>query len=461
MPIHTQKQLKSLFEQSGKSPDTVYLLIGDRFLCRQTSGQLENILIAGGGTVHTIDGDEEDTTTTISKLCSYSLLPGRQIYRVTDTRLFYSKKVARGLWEKLLKAKAANNSKAATRNLLAMMTAGGLSPDVADNSPAGLSSGEWKKCFDFPHPGENLSWINELLRRAEQTTKPNRKKSKSGDDPAALFEETMIAGIPRNNLVILLAEDVDKRKKLFKYLKKNHTVIDLSVEQGASKKAKTAQNQVICDLIRTTLADMGKTLDNRVMEELTNRVGFHPVAAVMETEKLCLSVGDKTRISMEDMDKIIGHTRQNAIFELTGAVGSRNLAQALVLSKRLTDNAIHPLAIIATLRNFARNLLLCRSLLEQPAYGWFENISANVFQNKCLPQIKDQQRWEQEFKGHPYAVYMQFKTAGSFPLKQLSGWLEQILQAEQRLKGAKGAVAEPVIILDHLLISMLVPAEKQ
>jgi DNA polymerase-3 subunit delta len=468
MPIYTEKQLKAYMESNSKAPDTVYLIIGDRFLCKQASGQLERTLVGDNGTIHTIDGDREDPATTISRLCSYSLLPGRQIYRVTDTKLFYSKKVAKGLWEKLLKAKAENNSEATIRNLLALMTAGGLSPDIPDNSPAELSGGEWKKCFDFPHPGENLSWINELLSKAEQEIKSDggknkkreRKEKKTASEPAALFEETIKNGIPKNNFVILLAEDVDKRKKLFKYLKKNHTLIDLSVEKGASKKAKTAQNQVIGDLIRTTVADMGKQLENRVMEELINRVGFHPVAAVIETEKLCLSVGEQPRITMEDMEKIIGHTRQDAIFELSSGVGNRNLEQALVISRRLTDNAVHPLAIIATLRNFARSLLLCRSLLEQPKYGWFNNISANVFQNRCLPKIKEQQRWEQEFKGHPYAVYMQFKTADSFSLTQLSSWMEQILQAEQRLKGVKGAVAGPVTILHHLLISMLVPTGK-
>ncbi len=460
MPVYTGKQIKTLLKQSDENPDTVYLLIGDRFLCKQASEQLEKILLASGGTVHTIDGEEEDPPTTISKLCSYSLLPGRQVYRVTDTRLFYSKKVAKGLWDKLLKAKTANNKKTAIGNLLAMMVAGGLSPGVSDNNPAMLSTGEWKECFDFPHPGGDLSWINELLSEAEQTEKPNRKKNSSLSDPAALLEEAMINGIPKNNLLILLAEDVDKRKKLFKYLKKNHTVIDLNVEQGAGKKAKTARNEVIGDLIRATIADMEKVLDNGVMEQLLDRVGFHPVAAVMETEKLCLSVGEQSCITMADMDRIIGRTRQNAIFELTGAIGSRNLGQALILSERLTGNAIHPLAIVATLRNFARTLILCRSLLEQPEYGWFGNISANVFQSQCLPKIKEQQRWQQEFKGHPYAVYMQFKTADSFSLEQLSGWMELILLTEQRLKGAKGAVAEPLTILHHLMVSMLVPSEK-
>lgn len=460
MPLSTKKQLEDLLKKSNKISDTVYLFIGDRFLCRQASEQLEKILVTNGGTVHTIDGEEEDAATTISKLSSYSLLPGRQIYRIMDTRLFHSKTVIKGVWGKLLRAKSANNNKAAIRHLLAMMAAGELSEDNPDDNPAGLSAGEWKKRFDFPHPKGNLSWISELLSQTKQTLKSNKKKSQLTREPAELFEKTIKNGIPKDNLVILLAEDVDKRKKLFKYLKKNHTIIDLSVERGAGKRAKTDQSQVICDLIRTTVTGMGKNLANGVMEELADRVGFHPVAAVMETEKLCLSVGEQTRITIEDMSKIVGRTSRNAIFELSEAVGSRNLEQALFLSKMLTDNAIHPLAIMATLRNFARSLLLCRSLLEQPEYGWFKNISVNNFQNKCLVKIKEQQRWQQEFKGHPYAVYMKFKTADSFSLEQLSGWMEQILKSEQRLKGAKGAVAAPITILHHLLISMLVPGGK-
>jgi len=454
MPVYTRDKLETLYKEAGKNPHNLYLLIGDRFLCRQTAGRLEKSLLADGGTVHSIDGEEEDPAGTISKLRSFSLLPGRQIYRITDTRLFHSKKIAGSLWKRVLKARTEHKTEAAARNLLAMLGAGGLDPSNSDSDPARISPAEWKKCFDFAHPGGDLSWTTALLAGAPPAT--GKGAGGTNSDPAATLQEVLEAGIPKNNLLVLLAEEVDKRKRLYKYIKEHQVVIDLSVEQGASSRAKKAQKSVLSELVAKTLNEMGKTMAAGVMDQLFDRVGFHPIAVVMETEKLCLSVCDRPQITQQDLDDIVGRTRQEALFELTGALGNRQLGQALVISKRLLDNGIHPLAVVATLRNYVRTLLLFKSLQEQAEYGYNMGMQPNVFQQQCLPRLKEQQRWKQELSGHPYAVFMQFKTASSFPLALLTSWLQQILKTEFRLKGSS---LEPLTILQHLLITMLGPTD--
>ena len=455
MPVYTRDKLTALFKEAATEQHSVYLLIGDRFLCRETAGRLEKALLSSGGTVHSIDGEEEEATKTISRLRSYSLLPGRQIYRVSDTRLFHSKKIAGSLWKRVLKARADNKIEAAGRNLLAMMAAGGLNPDNPDSDPAKLSNFEWKKCFDFAHPGGDLSWTTALLNETEPSAR--QAIGTGNSDPATLLEEALETGIPPGNILLLLAEEVDKRKRLYKYLKKNQVIIDLSVEQGASSRAQKAQKSVLQELVAASLRDMGKRMAGGVMEQLFDRVGFHPVAVVMETEKLCLSIGDRDQITREDLDAIVGRTRQEALFELTSAIGKRQLGQAMVISTRLVDNSIHPLAIVATLRNYVRTLLLFKSLLEQPEYGYSSGMQANTFQQQCLPRLKEQERWKKELSGHPYAVFMQFKTASSFPLPVLTSWMEQIQGTELRLKGSP---LEPLTVLHHLLITMLPPADK-
>jgi len=454
MPVYTRDKLPALLKEIAKKQHSVYLLIGDRFLCREAAGQLEKALLPEGGTIHAIDGEEEETTKTIARLRSYSLLPGRQVYRVSDTRLFHSKKIAHSLWKRVLKARADNKIESAARYLLAMMTAGGLSLDNPDSNPAGLSSLEWKKCFDFTRPGGDLSWMTTLLNTTDLSARQTKKTE--NHDPATLLEEALNTGIPRENILLLLAEEVDKRKRLYKYLKKNQVIIDLGVEQGASSRAQKAQKSVLQDLVAASLKGMNKRMAGGVMEQLFDRVGFHPVAVVMETEKLCLSIGNREQITREDLDAIVGRTRQEALFELTGAIGKRQLGQAMVISTRLVDNSIHPLAIVATLRNYVRTLLLFKSLQEQVEYGYSRGMQANTFQQQCLPRLKEQERWKKELSGHPYAVFMQFKTASSLSLPMLLNWMEQILKAELRLKGSP---LEALTVLHHLLIIMLSPTE--
>jgi len=446
MPVFNKQTLPDLLKECRSAPANVYLFVGDRFLCRKAAEKVSVALLADGGTEHVLDGEEEDTASLAARLRSLSLLPGRQIYRVTDTRIFHSKKVAKGLWNKVSAAREAGDEQELKKRLATFLGAAGLDPGKEGDNPAEFGQNEWKKTFDFPHPGGDLSWITSLL--------PEMKGGGTvpGTDQTDLLLETLQNGIPASNILFLLAEEVDKRKKFYKYLKKEQVIVDLGVEQGASARAQKAQKSVLAGLINQTLAEMGKTMAPGVMDQLLDRVGFYPVAVVMETEKLCLAIGERSRIELADLEALVGRTRQDALFELTGALGKKQLGEALVLCNRLLDNGIHPLAIIATLRNFTRNLLLFRALQDQPRYGYSATMPPQVFQQQCLPLLKENDRWSKEIKGHPYALYMQFRTAASFPLARLRQWPNQILAAEMRLKGSP---ITPETILHHLLHSML------
>ena len=176
---------------------------------------------------------------------------------------------------------------------------------------------------------------------------------------------------------MLLAEEVDKRKKLYKFFKKKYTVIDVSVDTGSSFQAKKLQQSVLQEQVNQSLKKMGKTMAPKVAEQLFERVGFHPVAVVMETEKLALYVGDAKQITLDDLNTVVGRTRQEALFELTHAIGQKNLETALLIASRLQENGIHGLAILATLRNYTRTLLLFRALQDQKEYGVQANMPPN------------------------------------------------------------------------------------
>lgn len=446
MPSYTREQLPELLAQAAKAPSQVYLVFGERYLCRNATEQLEHTLLqTAGGTVHTIDGDREDSTTTLAKLRGYSLLPGRQIYRVTDTRLFHSKQVAKNIWERAVKAQNSGKTEQAARALLAFLASGGLQASP-DNDLQAMAEGEWQQCFGFAKPAGDLSWTKPLLAMEQ-----GRSGTTSATDPAEALADVLQTGLPAANILILLAEDVDKRKKLFKLLKEEQTVLDVSVELGSGSKAQKVQKSVLQDLVRQTLAEQGKTLAPGLFERLVDRVGFHPVAVVMELRKVMAYIGDRRQITREDLDLLVGRTRQEALFELTGAIAAGNLQQALAIGDRLQENGFHPLAVVATLRNFIRNLLVFRALQEQPEVGFQASMSPAAFQGTCLPRLKERTQWKKEVSGHPFALYMQFKTAAAFPLPTLTGWLRLLLQAELRLKGSPIAADT---ILQHLILSL-------
>jgi DNA polymerase-3 subunit delta len=449
MPLYTREQLPELLARAAKAPSQVYLLFGQRYLCKTAAAQLEQALLeANGGTVHALDGDREDGATTLAKLRGYSLLPGRQVYRVTDTRLFHSRQVAKNIWERAVKAHKSGKTEQAARALCAFFESGGLQPSP-DNDLEALTEGEWQQCFGFAKPSDDLSWTKPLAGMDA-----GKSLAASAADPGEALAGALHSGLPAANVLILLTEEVDKRKKLFKQLKEEQTILDLSVESGSGAKAQKVQKSVLQDLVRQTLAEQGKTLAPGLVDLLFDRVGFHPVAVVMELRKVMAYLGDRSQITRDDLDLLVGRTRQEALFELTAAIAAGNLQQALAIGDRLQENGLHPLAVVATMRHFIRNLLLYRALQEQPEIGFQASMPPAVFQSRCLPRLKELADWKKELSAHPFALYMQFKTAASFSLSTLTGWLRLLLQAELRLKGSPIAADT---ILQHLILSLFSP----
>lgn len=450
MPVFTRETLPGLLSQPAGLTAQVYLLVGERYLCRKAAKQLEAVLLASGGSVHPVDGDQEDIAATIAKLRSFSLLPGRQIFRVTDTRLFHSRQVAKSFWERACKAHGDGRTVPAGRALRAFLQAGGLDARGPDSDLQTLSAGEWQQCFGFARPGSDLGWTRDYLNA--EATGGGPTPGPSSTDPADALAAALAVGLPQHNILLLLAEEADRRKKLFKMLKEEQVVIDLSVATGGGAKAQKEQRAVLQELARTTLAEQDKTLAAHLAELLFERVGFHPVALVMELRKVMLFLGERRQITREDLDAMVGRTRQEALFELTTAIGRRDLEQALAIGGRLQENGIHPLAVVATLRLYVRSQLLCRSLQEQPDLHFSPTMSAAAFQQQCLPLLKARSPWQKEMGGHPYALYMQFKAAAACPLTQLARWMRLLLEAELRLKGSPVA---PPLVLQHLLLTML------
>ena len=451
MTVFTRDQLDSLIQNIRQHETShVYLLFGERFLCQQAAERISDALLYQGGNSHIIDGNQIDLSSLLGKINSFSLFAGRQVYRITDTKLFHSTKVAQSLWSKARKSAQENNRQHAARYLGAMLETAGIdlsdqSPDMHDFSPA-----QWKKTFGFNKPQEDLTWTAEALQSLSDI---GRKSSETNAaDPAALFEQALRAGIPEQNILVLTAEDIDKRKRLFKYLKNEFVVVDLSVDTGSSNRARKDQKSVLEETLRQTLAEFNKTMSPETADLLFERVGFHPVAVVMEAEKLALYSGTCRQIERDDLDELVGRTRQEALFELTDALGRQNLSQALMVAGRLQDNGIHPLAIIATIRNFLRLLLLFKALQLQPEYGYSQGMSPGQFQKQCLPRLKENEQWKKELSGHPYAVFMQFKTASSFQLNSLKKWMTLVLHADFRLKGSPIA---PDTVIQHLIMSMI------
>ena len=447
MPIYQRQDIaKLLAEIKQDKTSSIYLIFGDRYLCREVTDNLVRHLLPDEKerrlNLKKIDGEQEDVARTLGHLQTYSLFAGRQVIRVMDSQLFFSKAVAKTFWDKAKKAASGGKPEKAGRHLQKMLSIGGLDED---ESLADLSASQWKKLFGFARPSD-FSWCKDVPMPQE----PAKDKVAGG---AERVLQVLEKGVPKSNILILVAEAVDKRKKLYKQISEIGTIIDLSVDSGATSAARKGRDAVIRDLIVRTFHEMGKKPGPRVIDSLIDRVGFHPVAAVRETEKLALYAGDEEVISSDDVDAIIGRTREEAIYELNDAVAGADLPRALELVTRLQESGIHSLALVAGLRNLLRKLLFFSAVREskQPLYS--SGLSFGAFQKGYLPELKKTRYGDSPFlAGHPFVLYKTFQQTENFSLPTLQKGLSQLLDAEFQMKGSG---LSPRLILEKFLFSFL------
>lgn len=439
----TLSRLHHAMEQGSLHP--VYLLFGDRYLCATEAKKLIACLLPdtkAQDAVQKIDGDQENVKNTMNTLRTFSLFGTRQIIMVTDSRLFHSKAVGKTIWNNAKKAFGKDDLKKSGDYLAQLASLGGL---TGEDRLTDLSANQWKTKLGFPRPSD-WNW-------AEKLELPAFEHQESGTDNAALVVQTLEHGIPATNHLILLAETIDKRKKLFKLLDEQGVIIDLGVDTSLSAAGKKEQDGVIRELVTNTFTEMGKRPGPRVMEMILERTGFHPVAAVRETEKLCLYVEDAPMVSADDVEMVTSGTREDALFELNEAFATRNLGAALLLLQRLLQAGIHPLAVVATLRNLIRKLLFLRSLQAQGEPSYQSGQPYNVFQNGYLPQIKEKTGDNEFLKGHPFVIYKGFQQAERFSQPRLKSGLHHLLDAEFNLKGS--GIRES-LILENFFLKTLV-----
>ena len=103
MTIYKRQDLPGLLKNIDQDPSNqLYLVLGDRYLCRQALTDLLDHLLPDekqrAGCLVTVDGDHEEPLQTLNQLRTYSLFGGRRIITVMDSRLFLSQVVAKTLW---------------------------------------------------------------------------------------------------------------------------------------------------------------------------------------------------------------------------------------------------------------------------------------------------------------------------------------------------------------------------
>jgi DNA polymerase-3 subunit delta len=187
-------------------------------------------------------------------------------------------------------------------------------------------------------------------------------------------EETLIRYLNNpapSTVMILIADDLDKRKKSTKALLDNAVVVDFPPLKDAEAKA----------WAKSRLKELKVTVDDAVLNEIVGLVGTDVQTLFNELDKLASAVADTGRITSDVVDELIGRSRELSNFELGDHLLANNRKRALETLHRLLDDGAEPVMLIGLIAGNYHRLALAKHLL---AKGGREE----VFRNISLPPFK-------------------------------------------------------------------------
>jgi DNA polymerase-3 subunit delta len=134
------------------------------------------------------------------------------------------------------------------------------------------------------------------------------------------------------------------------------------VEDGAFQFKHPSQRE-IPSWIRTIAREMGKEIAPDAAGYLQEAIGGDLQGLRNELVKVSLYIGDKRRIEGKDVEGVVSEVRVTTIFELTKAIGERNLKRALRSLGKIWESGEHPLKILGMISRQFRHLLMTKEIL--------------------------------------------------------------------------------------------------
>jgi DNA polymerase-3 subunit delta len=267
----------------------------------------------------------------------------------------------------------------------------------------------------------------------------------------AEIEKCVAEGLVPGQTLVLVTDDVDKRLKLVKTVGKLGGLLEVP-EMGAEDMER---------YILRKFRDLGKHANRDVAQLLLDlKDGLRAIAS--EIDKVVTYVGDADRVTVADIEAVVGRSRHEKVYELTRAVITRDSVAAMALLAELLDRPDESaIGLLYRISREIRCLIQVRLFLDGTRNGWDENMQFGAFKNAVLPRfdawLKDAgiSRRDSYMWMKPYAIYMRFKEGSGFEVSGLVRFLGGLLKANVDLVSTS---VPHKIVLERLVSTLGVEA---
>lgn len=221
-------------------------------------------------------------------------------------------------------------------------------------------------------------------------------------------------------VLLLTAEKIDARRKIFQLFKKNGVSIEFK---------KIYENQ-LPSFVRDLAKSSNLSLTAGALKLFCKRVGTNLAEVQGEMEKLVGYLGERDLADEADVAAIVSDTRIESIFDLTDAMGRGDRSTALTLLDRLLAEGQAPLMILAMMTRHFRQMWKISELVSQK-----------------VPQSELPRR----VGASPYFLKGLMQQATRFDHRQYRQVFNRFLETDLALKSSGG---EPRMQLEQLLLEI-------
>jgi DNA polymerase III subunit delta len=434
----------------------VYLLHGDEFLTRGGAKAIIQALVPAGQETWSVETiiEETDLASLPLRLDTLPLFGGTKVVAVYDSKAFVSKQTASNLAERSMEAWQAGEHSRAVRLLLQAVAGGGGDAAFLDRAARGeTSESEWKGVLSWAPDPEREPWLQETARlaMADGAAIPGA----TGTGLAQIYEATLQRGIPPAAALVLTAEIVDQRRTLFKRIGELGQVIDCGV-----RSRKAWESQMNPDAARARIREVvksgEKSIDPEAVAAIVDRTGTSMRSLQSELEKILLYAGSRPTITAADVLAVLCGSREAGVFDLTNALSSRDVRQALTALRSLLTQREPVARILGTIANEVRTLLIARCVLETRFAGGLDPaMTFPAFQARVLPRLKEAREGDdgsaaQLAEMHPFRAFNVLRSASRFSQPELLRALEAIQETDFALKTSGQPES---VLMEQLLIT--------
>ena len=224
-----------------------------------------------------------------------------------------------------------------------------------------------------------------------------------------------------STVLVLVSHDPDFRKKPFTDLKKRAELVE----------CKPLYDNLVPGWIADRIKHFGREANAEACRLMQAYVGNSLRSLQNEIDKLFLFIGERKKVTAEDVAAVVGATKGYTIFELQNAIGRKDPKEAIRILERMLEAGQSPLMILVMLTRFFTQL-------------W------------KLTDLRGRRMADQEIAreiGVPafyLKQYVEFRS--NFDVEQIEQNFKSLLEADTVLKSTS---RDPHLVLDILVLSLM------